>query len=67
MKIPHRMKTLNYTERGHYWVGDDDGDEFCCENCGRTVWITQDAPGLTQAVLRFEDCETEILRQVMDS
>lgn len=56
------------------WVEDDDGDEYHCANCGRTIWLP-DQPGLKGVTLEQamadkgipEDCDLEKVRQVMES
>ena len=58
----------------HMWVPDEDGDEFTCDRCGRTVWL-QDIPNYEDATLEkamrnkniSEDCDLEKVRQVMES
>ena len=72
MSVRHGvMKVIRHLERGHSWVGDDDGDEFRCENCGRTIWLPTRLDGelatLRQAVLTLLDCDMEKVRQVMES
>jgi hypothetical protein len=70
--VPLRPRVVTrYLERGHSWIGDEDGDEYRCENCGRTLWIPMRPDGTTvpldRYVLKVLDCPTEQVRQVMES
>lgn len=69
-----RPRVLRLLERGHSWVSDEDGDEYYCKDCGRTIYIFthktttgEVIEDLRKKVHQIVPCDMEKVRQVMES